>query len=132
MAGNGSLAGKAGDFKLGSTEFPITNWELTPDIELHDSTNTKSQGHRQVTGGIDSANGTITFQYDPTDNAISSMKPGTEINNANLFFNDTKGLSNVELTVKSIGMAVPVNGMIEMTFTFESNGWDFSSDLDSL
>jgi len=134
MAESGSLSGKAGSFKLGATAFPILSWDANFDSDLLEATNTKSSGNKQIVAGISSATGTITFQYDPNDNAIASMVPGTYLSTVNLQFDTVggQGLSNVELNVKSFGPSLTVGGMIECTFNWESNGWDYAADLASL
>ena len=128
----GIITGKAGEFSLGGADYQINKWELNPKVELHVATNTKSEGHEQYTVGIDSAEGSITFMYDPDDSAISHLIPGSYHEDLNLKFNEDKGFTSINIVVEGLTAVSPVDGVVECTFAFKACGWDYASNLAAL
>jgi len=134
MSNTNVITGKDGEFKIASTEYAVTAWTITPNADLPDATNTMSAGFGQVAVGIKRADGSLTFQYNPTaaESPISSMTPGTYLDNVTLRLNASEGFANVAMVIESIGIPFVVDGLIECTITFKSQGWDYTTALAAL
>jgi len=116
------ISAKALSFAIGATTYAIVGWEFTPTCELLDDTDSKSSGNEEWIAGIMGGSGTITARYDPNDNPITVMMPGTEATLL-LGLNADEVLS-VTVIVESLPITTTVRGHVEIKFNFKATAWD--------
>lgn len=77
---DGWVHGKDGRFLIGSTDFKVTDFDITWEVDDHDITHTGGNGAQVVIDGIERFDGTVNFVYNilakPTV-APQQMKPRT-------------------------------------------------------
>jgi len=128
MAG---LAGKAGSLTIGAASYPITQWDLDVTSELLEDSNSKSSGRNEFVEGFSGATGSFTAYYDPDDNPIPSLDPGSGTVTLILGLSATKDIT-VPALVSSTSFSTPIKGKIEFTCSFTATGFDTATELDAL
>lgn len=115
--------GKSGKFFVGATDFKVTNFDCTWEVDTEDITHTGNSGAQVMIDGIEKANGTVTFIYDtaakPTV-APQDLKPRTQAI-LHLKPDGTDDFSFTALCTRFRFKSGPKAGAVEVTVDFMSN-----------
>jgi hypothetical protein len=127
MAG---IAGKDGSLTIGSNEYSITNWEITPKAELLEDSSSTTEGRETWVKGFTGATGSFTSYYDPDSSPMAVIQPGDEVTLI-LGFNGSKNLT-VPAIISDLPFTIPIKGKIEFTCNFTANNWTMNSSISGL
>jgi hypothetical protein len=114
--------GYEGSVKVGSaTVANVTEWSFSEAAEVIDIT-ALGNSSRVKTTGLKSGSGSLTCQLDDTD---SSGQGAMDAGNSTLvlkLYTDADSYVTFTAVFSEVGVSVPLDGVVQRTFTFESSG----------
>ena len=119
------FSGRTAEVTLGATDFNAHSWRLNHEIARVETTNTGSAGLYTSVPGIEKASGSFTIHYDsllPPDGAPICI-PGTDMASLRMYVDAGDDYFQVDTaTVVSLDATADVNGNVDHTINWESNG----------
>jgi hypothetical protein len=116
-----SIKKEDGEFAV----YPVTDITCDAIADMLEASNTKSEGHQEFEVGFDGATGSVVGNYDPEDNPIPKVKPGTEITmKLTVKGGDTTKTLTIPGYANQLTFGSPVKDLVEFTVNFTASGWD--------
>jgi len=120
--------GKLGALLAGSFACKILSWAVEDAVDLDDSTNTSSGGHKERTAGCDGIDFTIEAQWDaaagPYNATGPNMTPGSILSTVNMSVDGTttNAYNCASTIIEKASIKMVVKNTITWTITGHSQG----------
>jgi hypothetical protein len=114
--------GYEGSVKVGAaTVARVTEWSFSETAEVIDIT-ALGDSSRVKTTGLKSGSGSITCQLDDADTAGQGAMDAGNSGVALKLYTDANSYVALTAVMSEVGISVPLDGVVERSFTFESTG----------
>lgn len=114
--------GYEGSVKIGiATVARVTEWSFSETAEIIDVTALGDSSRVKVTG-LKSGSGSITCQLDDADATGQGAMDAGNSGVALKLYTDADSFVEVTAVMSEVGISVPLDGVVERSFTFESTG----------
>jgi len=120
-------SGKTGTATINGTELAVTDWSVTPGVEIVRFRNSRTGTYDQKEGTFRDASGTISFDYDFDQSpwgAPLSLEEGDTVTNVRLYLNGTSGpyWEFPSAVITGTPQSLSTAGKITTSINFENSG----------